>query len=98
MRASDGDAAAEGSSPQGSLRAREQQTGLRDAVFDIVSPRDWSVQLPDPQGTLELTCAGEVVGAESSNPDKCVKECDAAIIDEFQPEFACCLTKNRLDS
>ena len=34
-----------------SPRGREAQAGLRDAVFDITAPRDWTAQLQDPPGT-----------------------------------------------
>jgi len=33
-----------------SPRGRAAYAGLRDAVFDIIAPRDWTAQLPDPPG------------------------------------------------
>ena len=38
-----------GSRPE-SPRGRAAFAGLRDAVFDIIAPRDWTAQLPDPPG------------------------------------------------
>ena len=42
-----------GGSRPDSPRGREAQAGLRDAVFDITAPRDWTAQLQDPPGTCQ---------------------------------------------
>ena len=40
----------DGGSRPDSPRGRAAYAGLRDAVFDIIAPRDWTAQLPDPPG------------------------------------------------
>ncbi len=44
----------DGGSRPDSPRGRAAYAGLRDAVFDIIAPRDWVAQLPDPPGACVL--------------------------------------------
>ena len=43
-----------------SPRVRQAYAGLRDAVFEVVAPRDWAAQLPDPPG-MRLTSSSRSI-------------------------------------